>query len=324
MLFYLERGIVYMVKMFLRKVSLYMSETFHIISDGSCDLPTELAEEKNITVVPFYVSFDDEHYLKENVDIGVRDFYQQMVDKKVVYPKSSMPSTQDYVDVFLPYAQEGTPVICICITTKFSGSVQSAVNAREIVLEEYPGAEITVIDSCINTVLQGLYVLEAVKLRDAGTSYRDAVARLEQIKGTGRIFFTIGDMEYLKHGGRIGKVTAVAGSVLGIRPVITLKNGEIYPSGIGRSRKRTTEKALELLLDYIGSSHLPVDCYSIVLGYGYDMEEGKELRDHALEVLHGRGIDVKEIPVCQIGATIGVHTGPYPLGFGIIEKAIHE
>ncbi|MCI5954222.1 MAG: DegV family protein [Lachnospiraceae bacterium] len=301
-----------------------MSETFHIISDGSCDLPTELAEEKNITVVPFYVSFDDEHYLKENVDIGVRDFYQQMVDKKGVYPKSSMPSTQDYVDVFLPYAQEGTPVICICITTKFSGSVQSAVNAREIVLEEYPGAEITVIDSCINTVLQGLYVLEAVKLRDAGTSYRDAVARLEQIKGTGRIFFTIGDMEYLKHGGRIGKVTAVAGSVLGIRPVITLKNGEIYPSGIGRSRKRTTEKALELLLDYIGSSHLPVDCYSIVLGYGYDMEEGKELRDHALEVLHGRGIDVKEIPVCQIGATIGVHTGPYPLGFGIIEKAIHE
>lgn len=324
MLFYLERGIVYMVKMFLRKVSLYMSETFHIISDGSCDLPTELAEEKNITVVPFYVSFDDEHYLKENVDIGVRDFYQQMVDKKGVYPKSSMPSTQDYVDVFLPYALEGTPVICICITTKFSGSVQSAVNAREIVLEEYPGAEITVIDSCINTVLQGLYVLEAVKLRDAGTSYRDAVARLEQIKGTGRIFFTIGDMEYLKHGGRIGKVTAVAGSVLGIRPVITLKNGEIYPSGIGRSRKRTTEKALELLLDYIGSSHLPVDCYSIVLGYGYDMEEGKELRDHALEVLHGRGIDVKEIPVCQIGATIGVHTGPYPLGFGIIEKAIHE
>lgn len=301
-----------------------MSETFHIISDGSCDLPVEQAEEKNITVVPFYVSFDDENYLKENVDIGVREFYQQMVDKKGVYPKSSMPSTQDYVDVFLPYAKAGTPVICICITTKFSGSMQSAVNAREIVLEEYPDAEITVLDSCINTVLQGLFVLEAVKLRDAGTGYREAVERLEQIKGTGRIFFTIGDMEYLKHGGRIGKVTAVAGSVLGIRPVITLKNGEIYPSGIGRSRKRTTEKALELLLDYINSSNLPVDCFSIVLGYGYDIEEGKELRDHALEVLHGRGIDVKEIPTYQIGATIGVHTGPYPLGFGIIEKAIHE
>ena len=79
-----------------------MKEAFHIISDGSCDLPQELAEEKNITVVPFYVSFDDEHYYKENVEIGIRDFYQQMVDKKGVYPKSSMPSTQDYIDVFMP------------------------------------------------------------------------------------------------------------------------------------------------------------------------------------------------------------------------------
>ena len=68
-----------------------MSEAFHIISDGSCDLPPALAREKNITIVPFYVSFDEEHYLRENVEIDVRDFYQQMIDKKGVYPKSSMP-----------------------------------------------------------------------------------------------------------------------------------------------------------------------------------------------------------------------------------------
>ncbi|MCI9143920.1 MAG: DegV family EDD domain-containing protein, partial [Lachnospiraceae bacterium] len=129
-----------------------MNEAFHIISDGSCDLAEELVKEKNITVVPFYVSFDDEHYLKEGVEIGIRDFYQQMVDRKGVYPKSSMPSSQDYVEVFLPYAKEGVPVICICITTKFSGSMQSALNAKALVLEEYPEAEITVIDSCINTV----------------------------------------------------------------------------------------------------------------------------------------------------------------------------
>lgn len=300
-----------------------MSEAFHIISDGSCDLPIELTKEKNIKVVPFYVSFDDEHYLKENVDIGIREFYQQMVDRKGVYPKSSMPSTQDYVDAFLIYAREGIPVICICITTKFSGSMQSAVNAREIVLEDYPKAQITIIDSTINTVLQGLYVLEAVKLRDEGTSYQDAVVRLEQIKSTGRIFFTVGDMEYLKHGGRIGKVAAVAGSVLGIRPVITLKNGEIYPSGIGRGRKRTTEKALELLADYIEKSGMSADCFSIAVGFGYDVEEGKEFRNHALDVLRSRGFDLKQIPAYQIGATIGVHTGPYPLGFGVIEKAIH-
>lgn len=310
-------------KQYVRKVMDSMSEAFHIISDGSCDLPVELVEEKNITVVPFYVSFDDEHYLKENVEIGIRDFYQQMVDRKGVYPKSSMPSVQDYVEVFLPYAREGLPVICICITTKFSGSMQSAFNAREIVLEDYPNAQITVIDSSVDTVLQGLYVLEAVELRDSGMDYESAVARLEEIKGTGRIFFTVGDMEYLQHGGRIGKVAAVAGSVLGIRPVITLKQGEIFPSGIGRGRKNTTEKALKLLMEYLAENKMGINCFSITVGFGYDHEEAVAFRDHALETLRGQGYDIKEIPIYQIGATIGVHTGPYPLGFGIIEKGIH-
>nr|WP_300767233.1 DegV family protein [uncultured Acetatifactor sp.] len=301
-----------------------MSEAYHIISDGSCDLPGELAAEKGITVVPFYVSFDDGHYLKEGVEIGIRDFYRQMVDRKGVYPKSSMPSTQDYVDAFTPYAEQGTPVICICITTKFSGSMQSALSAREILRETWPEAEITVIDATINTVLQGLYVLEAAKLRDSGMGYRECVARLEEIKSTGRIFFTVGDMEYLKHGGRIGKVSALAGSVLGIRPVITLKEGEIFPSGIGRGRKRTTEKAISLLLDYLEENGRAMGRYSIAIGFGYDYEEAVAFREHTLEVLRGQGYDVgrEDIPIYQIGATISVHTGPYPLGFGIIEKGI--
>lgn len=299
-----------------------MKETFHIISDGSCDLPPELAEEKNVTVVPFYVSFDDEHYYKENADIGIRDFYQQMVDKKGVYPKSSMPSIQDYEEAFLPFVQEGTSIICICITTKFSGSMQSALNAKELLLEKYPQAKITVIDATVNTVLQGLYVLEAVSLRDHGFCYEETIERLEQIKSTGRIFFTVGNMEYLKHGGRIGKVSALAGSVLDLRPVITLKEGEIFPSGVDRGRKRTIKKVLNLLLEYLQEAPLGIENYSLTVGYGYDIEEGFALRDQALALLNEKGYEIKEIPAYQIGATIGVHTGPYPLGFGIIEKGI--
>lgn len=300
-----------------------MRESFHIISDGSCDLPQELVREKNITVVPFYVSFDDTHYFKENVEIGIRDFYQQMVEKKGVYPKSSMPSIKDYEEVFLPFAKAGVPVICICITTKFSGSMQSALNARTLIQEKYPQAEITVIDATINTVLQGQYVLEAANLRDHGFSYQDAIARLEEIKSTGRIFFTVGNMEYLKHGGRIGKVSALAGSVLDIRPLITLKQGEIFPSGIDRGRKRTLKKVIDLLLEYLRESSLSIDCYSLAVGYGYDIEEGIAFRDQAVSFLQEKGYEISEMPVYQIGATIAVHTGPYPLGFGIIEKAIH-
>lgn len=301
-----------------------MSEAFHIISDGSCDLPTELTEEKNITVVPFYVSFDEEHYLKEKEEIGIRAFYQEMVDKKGVYPKSSLPSSQDYADAFLPFVEQRLPIICICITTKFSGSMQSAVNARELLLEEYPDAEITVIDATVNTVLQGQLVLEAVRMQEAGKSYQETAARLEEIKSTGRIFFTVGNMEYLKHGGRIGKVGALAGSVLDIRPIITLKKGEIYPSGIGRGRKRSTDKAKALLLDYLRERGEAIDTYSLAVGFGYDEEEGRQYRDSVVEMLRSHGYAVGEIPLYQIGATIAVHTGPYPLGVGIIEKSIHD
>ena len=236
----------------------------------------------------------------------------------------SMPSVHDYEEAFLPFARDGIPVICICITTKFSGSMQSALNARSLILEKYSHAQIAVIDATINTVLQGQYVLEAINLRDNHVSYQDAISRLEQIKSTGRIFFTVGNMEYLKHGGRIGKVAALAGGILDVRPVITLKQGEIFPSGIDRGRKRTTQKTIELLLDYLKESSLSIDCFSIAVGYGYDHEEGTAFRDHALSTLQSKGYAIKEIPIYQIGATIGVHTGPYPLGFGIIEKALHS
>ena len=298
-----------------------MSEAYHIVSDGSCDLPPALVREIGVTVVPFYVSFGDENYQKEIEEIGIREFYQKMVDNPKIYPKSSMPSVQDYVEVFEPLVREGKPVICICITTKFSGSMQSALNARQMLLEEYPEAEITVMDATVNTVLQGLLVLEAVRLRDRGTSCQDTIKRLEEIKGTGRIFFTIGGMEYLQHGGRIGKVAGVAGSVLGIRPVITLKQGEIFPSAIGRSRRKTMDKTIELLLAYLDELKADIRDYTIAVGYGYDEKEAQEYRDRLLDTLQKKGYAISQVSIYQIGATIGVHTGPYPIGIGILRKA---
>lgn len=298
-----------------------MSEAFHIFSDGSCDLPPQLVKEKNVTVVPFYVSFDDEHYLKEIEEIGIRDFYQRMVEEPGVYPKSSMPSVQDYIDAFLPVVRQEEPIICICITTKFSGSMQSAMNARNMLLEKYPDAQITVIDATINTVLQGLYVLEAVRLRDSGAGYEEAVGRLEEIKSTGRIFFTVGNLEYLQHGGRIGRVAGIAGSILGIRPIITLKQGEIFPSGIARSRKKSMEKTVDLMVRYLEEVKEPVDHFSVAAGYGYDYDEAAAYRDMVLAVLKEK-YGLQELPLYQIGATIGVHTGPFPLGLGIIRKSV--
>ena len=110
---------------------------------------------KDIEVVPFYVSFDSETYQKEMVEVSVLGITRDggSPDR---FPKTSMPSVHDYYEVFEKYAKEQLPVICICITRKFSGSSQSATTAKDMILEEYPDAQITA-DSTVNTVLQGLY-----------------------------------------------------------------------------------------------------------------------------------------------------------------------
>ena len=297
---------------------------YRIVTDGSCDLPPELCREKDIGVVPFYVSFGSEYYQKEIVDIPIRTFYDKMVEDPTTFPKSSMPSVQDYADVFKPIVAEGKAIICICITTKFSGSYQSAMNAKEMLMESYPDARITVMDSTINTVLQGIFVLEAVRMYEAGLPYEKVIEELEAIKGTGRIFFTVGNIDYLKHGGRIGKLAGLAGSMLGIRPLITMKEGEIFSSGLARSRRKSLEKVYEMLWQYLQEVHAKPDEYVICVGYGYDIEEGEAFRSEAVAFLNAKGYAVadSDIRKYQIGATISVHTGPYPLGFGVLRKSM--
>lgn len=296
-----------------------MSNNYCIISDSSCDLPQELADKHQVKIVPFYVSFDGVNYVKERTDISVRTFYQEMVNNKGVYPKSSLPSVQDYVEAFEPVVREGMGIICICITSKFSGSVQSAGNARNIILEEYPQARIEVIDARINTVLQGMYVLEAVRMCEAGVPMEDCVKELLDMRDSGRIFFTIGSIDYLKHGGRIGKLSGLAASVLGIKPLITLKEGEIFSSGLSRSRKNSMAKVIELLKEHIARNHLDVKDYRLCVGYGYDYGEAFEFRKQVLAAMEGK-VTQAECGLYQIGATIAVHTGPYPLGVGFIRK----
>lgn len=293
--------------------------SYQIITDSSCDLSPELIKEKHLHVVPFYVSFDEENYFKENEEIQVHEFYQKMIDNPEVFPKTSLPSVEDYLEAFTPYVEDGKDIICICITTKFSGSYNSASTAKDIILEDYPEAKITVIDATVNTVLQGILVLEAVRMQENGLSYEEVVEGVERIKGTGRIIFTVGNMDYLIHGGRVGKVMKVAVNALKIRPMIILKEGEIFPFGIARSRKKSIQKIIEKTKSHFEEIGESPDDYEIVIGYGYDYEEAVEFRQELLDSLKTYS-NKSELDIYQIGAMIGVHTGPYPLGIGLIRK----
>ena len=176
------------------------------------------------------------------------------------------------------------------------------------------------IDATVNTVLQGLFVLEACRLKDQGLEYDRIIESILKIRETGRIFFTIGSIDYLKHGGRIGKVAGIAGSALKIKPLITLKEGEIFNSGITRNRKKSLEKVVDMLKEYLDEVDAKPGEYSFCIGFGYDRKEADEFKDMLKDLVRERlGID--EIGIYQIGATIGVHTGPYPIGVGIIKHA---
>lgn len=294
---------------------------YKIISDSSCDLSEEEVLTNGVEVVPFYVSFNGVDYLKERTEMPVREFYNRMVENPGVYPKSSLPSVADYTDIFTEYVKKGMGVICICITTKFSGSYNAASTAKDIVLDEYPEAKISVIDSTVDTVLQGLFVLEAARMQRQGVSFEENVAELERIKGTGRIFFTIGNIDYLRAGGRIGKLAGVAAGMLSLKPLITLKNGEIYPSGITRSRKKGMSKLLDMVVEYIKENTISVKDFSISVGFGYDPEEAVEFEKMLEEKLVAEFGFCPTIIVSQIGAAIAVHTGPYSIGVGIIRRA---
>lgn len=294
---------------------------YQIISDGACDLSVELRDMYHIQVVPFYVSFDGKNYQKEIDEIRIREVYERMVETvPKVYPRTSLPSVQDYLDAFLPHIEAGRGVICFTLTTSLSGSYNSASNAKEIIEEEHPDAKITVINSLGATVTQGMHVIEAAKMKQAGYSYEDVVKVMDgQIKNTGRIFFTVGDLDYLQHGGRIGKLAGMAGSLLKLKPMITLKDGEIDSSGVARSRKKSMLKVIELMKQYFEEEGNDSKDYVFFVGYGYDEEEGKMFREIVTESLAEMGIH-EPLLLVQIGATICVHTGPYALGIGLMKK----
>lgn len=190
------------------------------------------------------------------------------------------------------------------------------------VREMYPEAEITVMDSREATGLQGLLVKEAVELRDAGRTLKEAEEALLSIRDSGRIFFTANDLEYLRNGGRIGKAAAIAGSMLKVKPLIGYEHGELVADGISRGRKKSLVKAIENAKDYIRKHGIDLKEYRFAAGCGLDLEEFEEFCGMVLREFAEFGITKEKMDCFQIGATIGVHTGPGPIGVGILKRCI--
>lgn len=298
------------------------TRTFVLYSDSSCDLTDELLAANDVRIVPFYVTFDGETFAKERTEIDLGSFYGKMTATPPVYPKTSLPPVQDYVDAFEPHVKAGMPVLCVCISSKFSSSFSAACLAKEQLEAAYPEAEIAVIDSCVDTILQGMLVLEIARMRAKGMGIREVAVRASAMRNYGRIFFTVGGLEYLKRGGRIGKVAALIGSVLKVKPMIVLKEGELHSAGVALTRKQSLEKIVKMTTNHFERTGEDPDEYEFFVGYGADEEEGKGVVERLKDAFAALGKRVGAT-LSRIGAAIAVHTGPYALGIGLLKRFEH-
>lgn len=287
-------------------------ENYTIISDSACDFPQVFIEKFNIDLVYFYVSFDKQNYLKEIKEIAVKDFHNKLIETGI-FPKTSLPTPQDYIEVMEKHLKNGEDIICLCITSKFSGSYQSAVNAKNILHENYPERKIEVIDSIQATGGQGLILYELCKMREAGLSFDETVNRIQELKQSARIFFTLDSLDYLQKGGRIGKVSSLAGAILNIKPIICLKDGELVPIGKVRGKKKSISEIINYTVKEIGENK---EKYELCLLTAVRFDEAIELQ----KILRNEyGLNVLE-EIAHIGVTIGTHTGPTPIAICLIKK----
>ena len=293
---------------------------YRIITDSTSDLTAEQRREHRIGLAPQYLTLDGETYLRDTVDLSRDELYAWMAANPDRFPKTSMQTMADFEELFTQAGDAGEDVLFIGLSGTLSGACETARMVAGMVMESYPGMEIRVVDSRLVTVLEGLLVLEACRLRDAGAPLEVAVREITRIRGTGRIFFSIRDLEYLRHGGRIGKLTGAAGSLLGVRPVVGFQDGELTNAGLVRSRRKSLERVERQFYAHIRETYSSPEAYSAAVGYGLDRAEGEALRARAEESL-GRMGHAQNLPLYAIGSLIAVHAGPYPIGLGLLERA---
>ena len=309
---------IYYLKWFLKPLLLEVLIMFQlkIVTDGAADIPLAEAAEKDIKVVPFYVSFDGKDYKKELEELSLDEFYSKIINEKL-YPKTSLPSVSDYADVFEQAVSEGSDVLCFTITNTLSGSFQSALSAKEIVEEKYPNSNIYVVNSFHATGSQLLLIHEAVKMRDAGLSVKEAYDLCEKTKNNAGIIFMVGNLDHLAKGGRIGRLVSISGTLLKIKPLIQLQNGYIDTAGIVRSRKAGLKKLAELTNAFFKKEGRNVEDYIFTVGTTNTLEEAEPLRNELKALMP----DIEFSPLhFQIGATIATHTGPDTIGVCFAEK----
>jgi len=267
--------------------------TIKIVTDSSADLPAKLVQELGITVVPLYVRFGEAVY-RDRVDISEDEFYQRL-QHDPIHPSTTQPSPQDFVDVYRRLSQGADGIVSIHISSVLSGTCNSALQGRELARVACP---IEVIDSRTLTMALGMIVIAAAKLANMGKGLAEVVAEAKRAITTTHLLGLLDTLEYVRRGGRIGTAKALLGSILNVKPLLTLHNGETAPAGQVRSRS----KGIDRLFDFVKST---TNIEELAVVYNTTPEEARALVERL-----GSIFDQNRIYLATVGPVLGVHMGP--------------
>ncbi len=275
-----------------------------ILTDSSCDISPKRCQELGVEMLPITVNFGEESY-RANLDISNEEFYEKLAAAQEL-PKTAQITPASFEKIFKPYQESGDDVVCLFISSKMSGTLQSARVAKNIL-----GAENILLPDTQNvTFALGLLVEEAVKMRDAGLSGQEIVDKIQEIMPRIRLFAMIDDLKYLKMGGRLSATSALVASILGICPIITLKDGLVEVVGKARGKKA----AFGAIRKLVEKEPISGD-YCVTVGNANVPETCEAFQDFLGDLLKKR-----EVHVFSIGSIVGTHTGPGAVGLAYIKK----
>lgn len=279
-----------------------------IITDSACDLSLELIKEYDIDLLPLLVYLGDVEY-KDGETLEPKELYDNMREGKV-YKTAQIPP-QVFKEKFEFYAKNNVPCIYIAFSSELSGTYQSAVMAREEILEKYADFDLTIIDTKCASGGFGLVVLKAAQMAKEGETKENILETAKFYSKHMEHIFTVDDLEYLYRGGRVSKTAAFVGSLLNIKPILHVDDGRLIPLEKIRGRK----KVLSRMIDLMEERGENLKDQTIYITHGDDLETAMKAKDMIV-----KKFGCKDVMIGTIGCAIGAHSGPGTLAIFFLNK----
>lgn len=274
-----------------------------IVTDSSINLPMAERRKHNLTVVPLKAIFGTRVY-RDEIDLTPEEFYKMLPDAKE-HPTTSTPSTGEFAEIYRPLLQAGKEIVSLHVASKLSATYSVAVATKQELEAEFKKPlPLTIVDTPWLSMALGFLCIAAAQAANAGKSREQIVAVVNALIPKLNLIFVLDTLEYLKRGGRIGGARAMLGTLLNVKPILEIKDGQVEPLEQPRSRAKALARLIEILEERAGSRPL----HAAVLHARNPNEAA------AVEKQIRARFDCREFYIGEIGPVIGVHAGPGALG----------